>query len=105
MPSSWIRTSSTKDGLTCPPKRRIFLKPLENLISLLEFRNQLSSSYIEIGERQPKPLPGLKSFESATIAISGIELAEQIKKGQFNTGKLGGSAATMPEICQVALAA
>jgi hypothetical protein len=48
---------------------------------------------------------GLRSFESATIVISDIELAEQIKKGQFNTGKLGGSAATLPEICQAALAA
>ena len=26
----------------------------------------------------------------AVVTISGIELAEQIKKGQFKTGKLGG---------------
>lgn len=52
-----------------------------------------------------RPMLGFKSFESATIVISGIELAEQIKEGQFNTGKLGGSAATMPEIWQAALAA
>jgi len=28
-----------------------------------------------------RPMLGLKSFESATIVISGIELAEKIKKG------------------------
>ena len=48
---------------------------------------------------------GLKSFESAGIVISGIELAEKIKKGQFKLGKLGGRRATMPEIWQAALAA
>jgi hypothetical protein len=30
---------------------------------------------------------GFKRFDHAAITISGIELAEQIKKGQFKTGK------------------
>ncbi len=51
------------------------------------------------------PMLGLKSFRTAAIVISGIELAEKIKKGQFKTGKLGGPTATMPEIWQAALAA
>ena len=37
-----------------------------------------------------RPMLGLKSFETADIVISGIELAEKIKKGQFTMGKLGG---------------
>jgi hypothetical protein len=32
---------------------------------------------------------GFKQFDNAVITISGIELAEKIKKGQFKTGKLG----------------
>jgi len=52
-----------------------------------------------------RPMLGLKSFESATIVISGIELAEKIKKGQFKFGKLGGAGATMPEIWRAALVA
>ena len=48
---------------------------------------------------------GLESLESATIVISGIELAGKIKKGQFKFGKLGGPGATMPEIWSAALAA
>jgi len=39
------------------------------------------------------------------IVISGIELAEKIKKGQFKFGKLGGAGARMPEIWRAALAA
>jgi len=41
----------------------------------------------------------------AGIVISGIELAEPIRKGQFKFGKLGWPAATMPKIWRVALAA
>jgi transposase-like protein len=52
-----------------------------------------------------RPMLGLKSFRTARVVIGGSELAERIKKGQFKIGKLGGSAATMPEIWQAALAA
>jgi putative transposase len=48
---------------------------------------------------------GLKSFRTAAVVISGIELAEKIKKGQFNISKLGGPTATMPEIWRAAVAA
>ena len=51
------------------------------------------------------PMLGLKSFRTAVVVISGIELAEKIKKQQFKTGKLGGPTATMPEIWRMALAA
>src|SRR5215472_15586921 len=36
------------------------------------------------------------------VTISGIELAEKIKKGQFKTGKLGGCHATMSELWNAA---
>ena len=48
---------------------------------------------------------GLKSFRTAAVVISGVELAEKIKKGQFKTGKLGGATATLPELWRAALAA
>jgi len=38
------------------------------------------------------------------VIISGIELAEKIKKNQFKFGKLGGPKATMPEIWRAAMA-
>ena len=61
---------------------------------------------VEVSVKQRlRPMLGLKSFRTAAVVISGIELAEKIKKAQFKIGKLGGSNATMPEIWQVALAA
>ena len=51
------------------------------------------------------PMLGLKSFRNATVVIGGIELAAQIKKGQFQIGKLGGQTARAPEIWRAALAA
>jgi hypothetical protein len=51
------------------------------------------------------PVLGFKRFDNAVVTISGIELAERIKKGQFNTGKLGGCNATMTELWNAALAA
>ena len=58
---------------------------------------------------------GFKRFDNAVVTISGIELAEKIKKGQFKKGqfkkgqfkkgKLGGCNATMTELWSAALAA
>lgn len=45
-----------------------------------------------------RPMMGLKRFEMAAIVISGIELAEKSKKGQFKIGKLGGRRAMPQEI-------
>jgi hypothetical protein len=36
------------------------------------------------------------------VLIGGIELVEKIKRWQFQIGKLGGGAATAPEIWQAA---
>jgi len=56
-------------------------------------------------QQRLRPMLGLKSFKSAEIVISGIELAQKIKKWQFKLGKLGGRRATLPEIWRAVLAA
>ena len=48
---------------------------------------------------------GFKRFDHAAVTISGIELAEKIKKGQFKTGKLRNRTSTMSELWSAALAA
>jgi hypothetical protein len=48
---------------------------------------------------------GFKRFETAAITISGIELAEKIRKHQFMTGNLPGKPATAPDIWAAILAA
>ncbi len=66
--------------------------------------NRIEQDHRRIKQRL-RPMLGLKSLLTAVVVIAGIELAEKIKKGQFKIGKLGGNAATMPEIWQAALAA
>jgi transposase-like protein len=52
-----------------------------------------------------RPMLGFKRFEAAAITISGIELAEKIRKHQFKTGKLSGRPRTAPETWAAILAA
>ena len=65
--------------------------------------NMIEQDHRRVKQRL-RPMLGLKSFRTAARVISGIELAEKIKKSQFKIGKLGGRTATMPEIWQAALA-
>jgi transposase-like protein len=71
--------------------------------------NKYLNNLIEQDHRRVKqrlrPMLGLKSFQTAAVVISGIELAEKIKKGQYKIGKLGGRTATMPAIWKAAMAA
>jgi len=71
--------------------------------------SQYLNNLIEQDHRRVKqrirPMLGFKRFDNAAATISGIELAEKIKKGQFKTGKLGGCRATMSELWRAALAA
>ena len=52
-----------------------------------------------------RPMLGFKRFEAAVVTITGIELAEKIKKNQFKIGKLPGRPTTAPEIWAAVLAA
>jgi transposase-like protein len=71
--------------------------------------NKYLNNLIEQDHRRVKqrlaPMLGLKSFPTADVVINGIELAEKIKKGQYKTGKLGGTTAAMQAIWRAALAA
>jgi transposase-like protein len=71
--------------------------------------SQYLNNLIEQDHRRVKQrirsMLGFKRFDNAAVTISGIELAEKIQKGQFNTGKLGDRKATMSERWNAALAA
>ena len=71
--------------------------------------SQYLNNLVEQDHRRVKqrirPMLGFKRFDNAVVTISGIELAEKIKKGQFKTGKLGGCNATMTDLWNAALAA
>jgi transposase-like protein len=52
-----------------------------------------------------RPMLGFKRFETASVTISGIELAEKIRKRQFKTGKLPGRPVTASDLWAAILAA
>jgi len=51
-----------------------------------------------------RPMLGFKRFETAAVTISGIELAEKIRKQQFKTGNLPGRPITAPDVWTAILA-
>src|SRR6202047_3769405 len=71
--------------------------------------SQYLNNLIEQDHRRVKqrirPMLGFKRFDYAAVTISGIELAEKIKKGQFKTGKFGSRKSSMSELWSAALAA
>ena len=52
-----------------------------------------------------RPMLGFKRFETAAVTIRCIELAEKIKKHQFNFKSVSGKTHTAPEIWAAVLAA
>ena len=56
-------------------------------------------------KQRVRPMLGFSRFETAAVTIRGIELAEKIKKQQFNLKPLIGKAANAPDIWAAVLAA
>nr|QEO74466.1 hypothetical protein [uncultured bacterium] len=51
-------------------------------------------------------MPGFKRFRNATVAITGIELAQKLRKGQFDTsGVIVREGARVPHVWEAVLAA
>jgi len=105
-----VPTKVTLDAYAASHRAVADLKADGELPQRLVVRSSKSlNNLIEQDHRRIKqrlrPMLGLKSVETAAIVISGIELAEKIKKGQFKIGKLGGRRAMPQEIWQAALAA
>ena len=56
-------------------------------------------------KQRVRPMLGFNRFETAAVTIRGIELAEKIKKQQFNLRPLTGKATNAPKIWAAVLAA
>jgi hypothetical protein len=50
-------------------------------------------------------MPGFKTFGNAEVTLSGIELANKIKKGQFDTSEITGLGAMVRQVLEAVLAA
>ncbi len=51
------------------------------------------------------PMLGFKRLANAAVTISGIELIQKIKKGQFNTSEISKAGALVPQVWEAVLAA
>ncbi len=51
------------------------------------------------------PMLGFKTFGNAQVTLSGIELANKIKKGQFDTLEVIGPGAVILQVWEAVLAA
>jgi transposase-like protein len=56
-------------------------------------------------KQRVREMLGFKRLETATITISGIELAEKIRKQQFKIGNLPGRPVSAPDIWAAVLTA
>ena len=104
-----VPTKITLDAYAASHRAVLEMKEDGELPCRVKIRNSQCLNLVEQDHRRVKqrirPMLGFKRFDNAVVTISGIELAEKIKKGQFKTGKLRGCNATMTELCNAALAA
>ena len=47
---------------------------------------------------------GFKNFNNAAVTLSGIELVQKIRKGQFNTSSISHAGAGVPQVWGAVLA-
>src|SRR6202011_2665553 len=92
------RTGSARDEGRRELPRRVKIRSSQYLNNLAEQDHRRVKQLI-------RPMLGFKRFDNAAVTISGIELAEKIKKGQFKTGRFGSCKASMSKLWSAALAA
>jgi transposase-like protein len=79
--------------------------PAQTLVRTNKYLNNL----IEQDHRKVKqrcyPMLGFKTFGNAQVTLSGIELANKIKKRQFDTSEITGPGSMILQVWEAALAA
>jgi transposase-like protein len=77
--------------------------PAQTLVRANKYLNNM----IEQDHRKMKqrcyPMLGFKAFGNVEVTLSGIELANKIKKGQFDTSEITGQGAMILQIWEAAL--
>ncbi len=100
----------TLDGYAASHRAVAKLKEVGTLPRRLRIRSsKYLNNVVEQDHRRIKqrirPMLGFKRFETATVTIRGIELAEKIKKNQFNLRLLTEKIVTARELWSAVLAA
>ena len=86
---------SKKSGMLPP---RVLMRTSRYLNNLIEQDHRRVKQRIY-------PMHGLKRFENALVAITGIELARKIRKGQFDTSAINQQGLRAQQVREAVLAA
>jgi transposase-like protein len=78
-PATHAAVAALKEGGVLPSEMKVWTSKYLNNIVEQDHRRVKQRIY---------PMLGFKRFKNAAVTISGIELAQQIRKGQFDTVKL-----------------
>jgi transposase-like protein len=79
--------------------------PAQTLVRASKYLNNLIEQDDRKTPQRCYPMLGFKTFGNAEVTLSGIELANKIKKGQFDTSEITGPGAMILHVWATALAA
>jgi transposase-like protein len=79
--------------------------PAETLVRTNKYLNNLIEQDHRKAPQRCYPMLGFKTFGNAEVTLSGIELTNKIKKGQFDTSEIIGPWAMILQVWEAVLAA
>ena len=79
--------------------------PAQTLVRTNKYLNNLIEQDHRKAPQRCYPMLGFKIFGNAQVTLSGIELANKIKKGQFDTSEITRPGAMILQVWETALAA
>ena len=79
--------------------------PAQTLVRTSKYLNNMIEQDHRKAPQRCYPMLGFKTFGNAEVTLSGIELANKIKKGQFDTSEITGPGAMILQVWEAALAA
>ena len=100
----------TLDGYEASHRAVAELKAEGVLLESVEVRtSKYLNNLVEQDHRRVKqryyPMLGFKRFSNAAVTLSGIELAQKIRKERFNTLSMSQAGAGVPQVWEAVLAA
>jgi transposase-like protein len=79
--------------------------PAQTLVRTNKYLNNLIEQDHRKAPQRCYPMLGFKTFGNAQVTLSGIELANKIRKGQFDTSEITRPGTMIPHVWEAALAA
>jgi len=79
--------------------------PAQTIVQTSKYLNNLIEQDHRMVKQKCFPMLGFKTFGNAEVTLSGIELANKIKKGQFDTSEITSPRGMILQVWETVLAA